>query len=245
MKSIKTIYFLFAAITVLTACQEEQLKKQKTASMLTAIESPNGNYTVAYNELGEVQKVNYTEGGSSFDYNFTWNSDSTVLTRYEYYLNNREQTQVAKFIFDKTDSTIIGYEKTVGTEYNVKYNFGYTDGKLSSLTMIENGETITSTVKTTSISTIIEFSNGRMVSIVYTPNPSPFKLADPITMASLLDKDLAIFNIIAQDEVLSINDSQNDLTVNSMTYTVQNDRLVSFKKDDALFTMKYENIPVK
>lgn len=223
---------------------EDEINAKVSINVLAGIKSPDGEYSVSYDRFGDLEKINYLEGSASFDYTFHWNQDTTVLTREEFFVNDGKITQTIKFFFGP-DSTITKVQKNVGDEYSAVYDFQYLDKKLSGIKLVENGLDISADVYWTNDVLNIQFSNGHNVVVTYATNTESSLLnADPIISAALLEKELPIYHTFSRNQLISIDDSYGDASVEQMDYVIQEKKLISVAKDGNVFSMMYNNISV-
>ena len=243
---MKKFVFILVGLALISCSNDEAVAPVKKKSVVTEIKTPDGQYNFSYDPSGNFVKSNYVEGVESFEYKMSWNSDSTVLTKTQFHVNANTQTGVSIFKFN-SDSTLAEFIHEVFNEYKAVYSFSYTGVKLSAMAISENdGETDNIIVEWTNDTNLrLTYKDGRATSFSYVRTDSPFLTSgSPEVVATLMDLDLPIFHMLSQQELRSIDDSIDDISVNEMTYTVQNGELKSFTKDGDIFNFIYTDITI-
>lgn len=246
ISSLKTITILFLVFNLASCSKDDVAPQATTKSVLTSINSSIGEYILNYNSSGNVTDVIYAEGSATFKYTYSWNTDSTILTKNEFHVNTNTATAISTFKFN-ADSTLAQYTRNTFGEYKVIYSFFYSSSKLSTMSIAENdsnADNVEVVWNSDNLSLHLNFLSGRSIGLVYTTSESPFLKVNQYAMATIMDKDLAIFNMLDKRMVWSISDTDDDLASNQ-EYDISGNILKSFTKNGITYVFTYSDIEVK
>lgn len=227
---------------LLIGCSEDEPTKTETKSVLTEVNSSGGGqYKLLYDDKGLLAKITYAEGNSTYDYTFTWNNDSTRLTKTG--KRNGVTSLTSDFYYDG-DSLLTKYTFVVPGESDITYNFGYSNKLINAAEIVRDGASNIASVETTDVFTTLTFDD-LTIGMVYTVTDSPLLLVPQELMASFVDQELPVYCLIDRKEVWSVNDSSESWQINSFEYSVVNGKLTSFSTEHAEYSFTYSDIVVK
>lgn len=242
---MKTNYYFLLCVLfagLINGCSKDDPVKTETKSVVTGVTSSGGGqYKLLYDDKGLLTKITYAEGGSSYDYTFTWNSDSTQLTKTG--KRNGVVSLTSDFYYDG-DSLLTKYTFVVPGEADIAYNFGYGNKLINAAEIVRDGVSNMASVETTDVFTTLTFDDFT-IGMVYTVTDSPFLLVPQELMAAFIDQELPVYCLVDRREVWSVNDSSESWQINSFEYTVVNGKLMSFSTEHAEYSFTYSDILVK